>query len=342
MEKLNDKWFRLIGIPTVAFLAQSLFFTDMLYSGRYLFWKVFGVSILVAMIIWETNRQVFIVVRRQLPGIKNTWRRLIALFFSLGATTFVVSTLLVFLMNDVWQIWGYRASWRLYMLLFVIRFTIVILITAIYESIYFFRQWKQIYLESLALKRENLQTELDALIAQVNPHFLFHSLNSLSALIEEDKKLAVQFVDELARVYRYLLQNTDHNWVTLDTELRFAQDYLFILKMRFGEGLVYQERIAEDCRGYQLPPLTLKTLIENAIAHNIISVNNPLSILVFTDLKQQLVVSHNVQPKTLLVKRRRQGLTNLAKKFQLLTDTSIEIAEDDRIFEIKLPLIKTI
>jgi LytS/YehU family sensor histidine kinase len=254
--------------------------------------------------------------------------------------TAILSSTIVFI-NSSLNIWGFKATWRVYLSAFIVRFSIVILLGAIYEGIYFFRQWKQIYCETITLKRYNLQSEIDLLIAQVNPHFLFHSLDTLTAIMPNDKKLAVQFVDELSRVYRYLLQNTDRNWVTLDIESRFIEAYIFILKMRFGKGLIYEENIENDCRDLQLPPLTLKVLIEDAIAHNSISVTRPLSILAFTDASRQLIVTHNVQHKTLLIKRRRNGLTNLSKKFQLLTDQQILIEEDDTQFKVTLPLIQT-
>jgi hypothetical protein len=340
MEKLNDKWFRIIGIPTVAIVGQMLFFPDMVFSGRYPLSKVFGMSLLVAVLTWETNRLVLIAVRRRLSGLKNTFKRLVSIFFLMFFLTAILSSTIVYI-NSALNVWGFRATWRVYLTAFIVRFSIVILLGAIYEGIYFFRQWKQIYRETLMLKRHNLQSEIDSLIAQVNPHFLFHSLDTLSALMSENKKLAIKFVDELSRVYRYLLQNTERNWVTLDTESRFMEAYIFILKMRFGEGLIYKENIADDCRDLQLPPLTLKVLIEDAIAHNAISLTNPLRILAFTDSKQQLIVTHNVQHKTLLIKRRRHGLTNLTKKFQLLTEQQILIEEDETLFKVTLPLIQT-
>lgn len=327
MEKLNDKWFRLIGIPMVAFLGQTLFYPDMIFSGRFPLVKVYGMSVVVAFVIWEVNRQVLIAVRQRLPGLKNTWRRLKWLLIMMTIVTAILSSIIVYI-NVTFNTWGFKETWQLYVTAFIIRFSVTILLAAVYESVYFFRQWRQTYRETLALKRENLQTELDALIAQVNPHFLFHSLNSLSALIAEDKKQAVRFVDELSRVYRYLLQNTERDWVTLDTELCFVEAYLFILKMRFGEGLKYEAHIADNCLDYQLPPLTMKVLIEDAIAHNIVSTTRPLSIMAYTDLKKQLVVTHNVQHKTLLVKRCRHGLTNLAKKFQILSNKPFVIEED--------------
>ena len=337
MEKLNDKWFRIIGIPMVAFLGQTLFYPDMVFSGRLPLERVYGMSIVVSILLWEFNRQILIAVRQELPGLKNTWRRLVKLFVLMAISTALISSCVVYFNNTV-NMWGSQATWRTYISAYITRFSILILIAAIYESIYFFRQWRQTYRETLALKRVNLQTELDALIAQVNPHFLFHSLNSLSALIEEDKKQAVRFVDELSCVYRYLLQNTERDWVTLDTELCFVEAYLFILKIRFGEGLKYEAHIAEHCRDYQLPPLTMKVLIEDAIAHNVVSPARPLSIMAYTDLKKQLVVTHNVQHKTLLVKRRRHGLTNLAKKFQILSNRPYLIEEDDKEFSVRLPL----
>ena len=212
------------------------------------------------------------------------------------------------------------------------------IILAIYEAFYLFRKWKAVTLESEQLKREHLQTQLDSLKNQVNPHFLFNSLNSLSSLIEEDEAKAQLFVNELARVYRYLLQSNERELTDLKSELSFIKAYFFLLKTRFGDGICLDIQVSEAAQQAMIPPLTLQLLVENAVKHNVVSTARPLNISIYTEGEGNLVVSNNLQAKAVTVALNRLGLANIDAKYRLLAGKKPIVQQTQTTFSVILPL----
>ncbi|MEM9895285.1 MAG: histidine kinase, partial [Bacteroidota bacterium] len=177
----------------------------------------------------------------------------------------------------------------------------------------------------------------DALKKQINPHFLFNSFNVLSSVIETDSKLAVQFVEQLSNVYRYLLQTQEEKTVSLEDELAFIDSYIFLLKIRFGENLLVKKHIEEN--DLRLPPATLQLLIENAIKHNEVSRANPLQIELYRE-NGTLVVKNNKNPK----KGKKEessniGLANIKNRYELLGQAIPQIEDLEEEFRVKIPLI---
>ncbi|MGE5680119.1 MAG: sensor histidine kinase [Bacillota bacterium] len=208
-----------------------------------------------------------------------------------------------------------------------------------YLGIYFFRQWSNSLLESERLKRENLSSQLQALQVQVNPHFLFNSLSSLVSLIEEDKELAIEFVEELASVYRYLLQQKSEHLVSLCDEMKFIESYIYLHKARCGESLRTEIDIDNKFMDYLIPPQTVQILAENAIKHNIISMQKPLTIKVYVDKEGLLTVENNLQKKVSTLKHTGTGLKNITDRYRLLGKDAIRVRESESIFQVKVPLI---
>jgi LytS/YehU family sensor histidine kinase len=213
------------------------------------------------------------------------------------------------------------------------------LIAGIYEALYYLKHWKQSVQKAEALEKRNLQTQLESLKNQVTPHFLFNSLNSLSGLVEEDPKRALRFIDELASIYRYLLQSNEKQLVTLGKELEFIDAYFYLLQTRFEGGLSLSKNIASELIGYLLPPLTLQILVENAVKHNMISESMPLHIKIYTDEAGNLIVLNNLQKRKSLVPSNKMGLMNVSAKYQLLNQPDIVINETLTHFQVIVPLI---
>ena len=170
-------------------------------------------------------------------------------------------------------------------------------LTFLHEGIARYESWKANQDEMEHLKKTYRQGRLQGLKSQVNPHFLFNSLNSLSSLISEDEEQAEKFLDEMSKVYRYMLRNDEEQLVTLDTELKFVASYTYLLKARYGDGLQVQVDIDESDREKVLPPLSLQTIIENAITQNTISKACPLQISISARGNGSLDVINNLQPK---------------------------------------------
>lgn len=190
------------------------------------------------------------------------------------------------------------------------------------------------------LEQEKTDAQLRALQAQVNPHFLFNSLNSLSALIDDDPYLASQFVNELSVVYRYLLKATDEPLTTLANELAFIQSYYHLLKTRYGNGLHLDYQVKAEQESNLIPPLTLQLLVENAVKHNVVSPKRPLTVTIFTDENGQLVVRNTLQLKQTRVLSNGVGLSTIAIQLQRLQQPAPTVSDMDGFFTVSVPLIK--
>lgn len=190
--------------------------------------------------------------------------------------------------------------------------------------------------EAARLQDENNKARYIALQNQLNPHFLFNSLNTLIAEIEYDPKNAVDFTRKLSDVYRYVLQSQQKPLVTLEEELEFMRAYIFLHQVRLGAYLSVDCQIGEAYKEAQLPPLTLQLLVENVIKHNSISASKPVHISIHT-AERQLVVSNTRHAKKSQTPS-GTGLQNLANRYQLILDKEIEILKTEDLFTIKLPL----
>ncbi len=182
-----------------------------------------------------------------------------------------------------------------------------------------FSDWEKNYAETEALKNLYKISRLNGLKSQVNPHFLFNSLNSLSSLIQENEEEAEKFLDEMSKVYRYMLRNDEEQLITLETELQFAASYMHLLKTRYGAGLQLHTAIQEADKKKLLAPLTLQVFIENAFSQNVINKTNPLILSITTDGNGTLEVKNNLQRKVIMEAIDFEaGLDNLVKKYELL------------------------
>jgi two-component system, LytTR family, sensor kinase len=214
------------------------------------------------------------------------------------------------------------------------------LVIFIYESAYFYQKWQKVVLEKEHLEKIHLATQLEGLKNQVNPHFLFNSLNTLAYLIPEDQEKSVRFVEKLSKVYRYILDIKDAKLVTVQSEIDFIQSYIFLLKERFGENLIIEIDIPASFLSKELLPLALQILFENAIKHNVISALKPLTIKLYTQ-NEKIVVSNNIQPKQQVIDSTGFGLNNISNRYELIAGKKIEIIPKDENanFTVKLPLL---
>jgi PAS domain S-box-containing protein len=192
------------------------------------------------------------------------------------------------------------------------------------------------------LQKENLQSQYDVLKQQVNPHFLFNSLNVLTSLIKLEPDLAEKFSEQLSKVYRYVLENKDYELVDLNTELNFLDAYIFLLNIRFVGKLVVNMKIADENRNDRIIPLAMQLLIENAIKHNIMSKNNPLIIDIFVDENSWLNVINNLQERPSQIVSTGVGLKNILNRYQLLNLTLPTFEKNENQFIAKIQLVKNV
>ena len=220
----------------------------------------------------------------------------------------------------------------------IITSVINIVMISVIEAISWFKRGQASLLVAEVLLRENSQIRFETLKSQLNPHFLFNSLNVLSSLIKKDSEKAQNFVDEFSSVYRYTLDVIDKPVVELREELDFAKSYLFLQKIRFENAVKTEINVNASKLNYFVPPLAVQTLLENVFKHNKASVENPLNIRIY-DEENFLVVVNNLQPKIKGSDSKGVGLNNLNKRYELLGEKRSQFSVTEKEYIAKIPLI---
>lgn len=242
--------------------------------------------------------------------------------------------------GEIVPVFATKESWRIdYMVILKCSFTfaVSVLYSYIYTLIY---QRQSILLENEQLKSENLTTRYDMLVSQINPHFFFNSLNSLSTLVREnDTQKALTYIDQLSYTFRYVLQNSQNMEVPLKEELQFVEAYGFQFKIRYADKLFFDIDIDEQYLDYTLPSLSLQPLIDNAVKHNSITSRRPMHVSIRTE-DGYLVVSNPKSPLVEPAQGTGIGLKNLDSRWELITGKNIEIIDTEETFSVKLPLQK--
>ena len=188
------------------------------------------------------------------------------------------------------------------------------------------------------LQKENTVLKYRQLKSQINPHFLFNSLNALVSLINKDSGLAVKYTKKLSAVYRYVLTRDEQDTVTVGEEVEFIGNYISILKTRFDTGLEFRFDIRPEDLSRSVPPMSLQMLVENAVKHNAVSPENPLTINIFSD-GNSLCVSNSISPRLSRSEGTGVGLKNLSNKYAILAGRDISVSDDGNVFSVKLPLL---
>ncbi|NLX71686.1 MAG: histidine kinase [Bacteroidales bacterium] len=225
----------------------------------------------------------------------------------------------------------------------IISFTFGILFVLFINNIMIMRNfaynWRLSVSENEQLKQAKLQADYKVLQSQLNPHFLFNSFSVLISEIQYNPNAAIEFVQKMAEVYRYVLQQRETTTTSLKHELSFISDYMFLHKTRMGETLEMVIDIASEQLKLELPPLTLQVLVENAIKHNRATDKNPLQINISSSDNAYVTVTNNLNPKSTSYST-GIGLENIIMRYKLLTDKKVIISDSDNNFTVSLPLIE--
>lgn len=315
------------------FILGKMYFSSLTNFGSasvVSFLILFGVWILQGKLGWKML-QIY-------PSHRDTMKRVL-LFSSLNLLIVMVTVTLICLVFDLLNILDYQFTAKTWSRGLLAGAICTILNQAVYETEASYRRIKISQREAEQLKKAQLQTQFDSLKEQVNPHFLFNSLNSLSSLIATHPEKAEEFVEEMSRVYRYLLRSNEEQLTTLRKEIAFIESYNMLLKTRFGVGFQPVIQIEETMMERLLPPMTLQLLMENAVKHNIVDPDMPLVVRLYTQ-DEKLVVSNNLQKKNKTVISNKVGLSNILSKYKLLNYPGVEIKETVNEFIVVLPLIK--
>ncbi|MER3497911.1 MAG: hypothetical protein C4308_04390 [Chitinophagaceae bacterium] len=326
-------------MPVFAFAINLSLFGNRYFFNLKDFLIATVLTFLVIFLIYIICGMVASMLMNRYPKYRDTFKRiLIAMIFYV--TIMIIGISIIFWGYDYIGFLGYSINKQNYAMTLMIGVFCNLLATSFNEGAAFYEKWRHMVDEAENLKKENLQSQLEGLKGQVNPHFLFNSLNSLSSLISEDPGKAEKFLDEMSKMYRYLLRTNEEGLVTLDSELQFIYSYFHMLKTRYGDGLDMEVTIDERYLSYQVPALTLQMLVENAVKHNMILKNSPLKILIMTTNSGKLIVSNNLQRKDRMVSSNKVGLSNIVKKYKLMKQGEISVRDDRKEFAVVVPLIQ--
>ncbi|MFK7772548.1 MAG: sensor histidine kinase [Saprospiraceae bacterium] len=334
----NDKWLMLIGIPMIAFVINIIMFPELFSDSKVNFFRrCYTIGLIYTTTYWIIFRYATAFLLNYFPHENQIWKRLsaqiILMFFGYFMIKVVVGNIIHLCIPDEWHQDHKDGISEV-----VGSFMSIFLIWAIYEGIIFYTKLQKSIQEKEQLQRENIQSQLEGLKNQVNPHFLFNSLNTLTYLIPEEPDKAVNFVQKLSKVYRYILEIRDQKIVTISDELEFLNAYVFLLKERFGENLNIDINIPKSNYHSKIVPLSLQILFENVIKHNIISTQKPLMIQVSIE-KDKLIVKNNLQKKNQVISSTSMGLQNIKNRYQFFTKKEVDVIVTSDSFLVALPLV---
>ena len=338
-DRINDIGFRVILIPFFGIAIPLV--TGMVNGQNFSNWQVklsFLYTILIAFIIWEGNRYLLFSMRSYFDWYKKPVRKIIVLLFGITFYTLPISILMLV----GWYHIFYKSAinWQVVFSATLIMMICVIFITHVYETVFLVKESESEMLRAEQFERARAEAELEALKNQIDPHFIFNSLNTLSYLIDEKPAKAKQFNDNLADVYRYILQNKARDLVLLQEEINFLNDYFSLLKIRFEKAVQLQLNIdAAMFDQYLVPPISLQVLMENAIKHNEFSDVHAL-VMEISFNNGMLVFYNETRKKTLRKPSSKIGLKNLDERYKLTTGNTISIEETEKSFRVLLPVLK--
>ena len=335
---MNDKWILIIGIPLVGIIMPMVFnrfdFTFLMSEG----YRNTIMSLFTTVAIWLGIRKIVIFLWDKYPWerfpVKHlTYEIIMVTIYTMmiGALSYIVARYTHFVELDPDMEIGISVA---------ITLLITYLITCIHEAWFFYTQWNVSLIKAQALEKENIQSQYETLKSQVNPHFLFNTLNTLTTLIEENPKAAVDYVGKTSDFLRSILSMKDKEVISLEEEMKIIQTFYHLQKERFADNLNLTVQLTPESLTGNIPPLSLQMLVENAIKHNIISSDHPLTIIISDHKRNTILVSNNLQKKKIEHLSNGIGLQNIRKRYHYLSGNMVEINETAERFEVILPLLK--
>lgn len=215
---------------------------------------------------------------------------------------------------------------------------ITLTIVLVFHLIYYYKKGQEKKIKESQIVAKNQTAKFESLKNQLDPHFLFNSLNVLTSLISENPNQAEKFTTKLSKVYRYVLEQKDKDLITLEEELKFAKSYMELLKMRFEDGINFHIPETVSNPELKIVPLSLQLLLENAVKHNVITSSNPLEINIY-EKNGYLFIENNINKKQSIEKSTKVGLKNINQRYSLISKDKVVVTDNDNIFRVKLPLL---
>ena len=329
MFALRNRWIYIALLAIYSFLNIRFTGGDRLVGVDLPDWYLGLIILAMVLVLWEGNR---LIERYLKPSAKV---HPLITHFLLSLLVVVVISVLPLLFTPE----GLGRFSQDFRLTLAFSFRVNLFLHCVNAIIFYINRLKDAQIETQKLKRQNLEAQFEALRNQINPHFLFNSFNVLSNLVYKDADMSAQFIEQLAKVYRYLIYHQENKLVPLEEELDFIEAYLYLLEIRFADNLHVEVNFPDSINGWQIAPVSLQLLIENAIKHNTLSANRPLTIRLALE-DRYISVTNNLQPKSDMQESTGVGLQNIIKRYQFLTDEEIVIENNNSNFTVKLPLIE--
>lgn len=336
--KLNDGLMRLIGIPffgiaipNLTGLFENLSWTD----ARYWFGYLYFIGLAAA--IWQGNRYLLFRTRKRFTWFDKPIEKLVLLFMN---NIFYTTPLTIAWLCMWYNLAGFDGiKWDVILIVALINVICVLFVTHVYETVFMVKEQQNEQVKNSELQRAKAEAELAALKNQIDPHFMFNSLNTLTHLIKVDGTKALEFTENLAEVYRYILSQKDQTMVLLDDELDFTHKYTDLLHLRFGNALIIKKQFNGTAgKDFLIPPTSVFVAFENAVKHNEISEKTPMQIDV--DIREgHLTITNSIRERKTRAHSSRIGLKNLDERFKLVTGKGISTNKEDDKFVVHLPLI---
>lgn len=327
-----------ISMPFIVFALSYIMYEErMFYDWRP--WTItYPLIYGIGYISWRSHYVYDYYLRNKFPSLDQTNKRLL---YKIPVNLLVMSpsVLIIFLVFHVFHILGYSIQEGDLKFGLITGLTVNIIFESLWEVIYILEKFKEVTAEKQMIEKLQLQQEFSHLKQKVNPHFLFNCFNTLSSLISEDKNQAEKFLDELSKVYRYLLRSNESGMSTVDQELQFINSYYKLLKTRYGNGFELQINIDPKYKEYQLPSLSLQLLVENAVKHNIVSKQKPVQVRIHSSPDARLIVENNLNKKIHITESTGIGLSNIKEKYKLLNRDEVIVSETNEKFMVSVPLI---
>lgn len=296
-------------------------------------------TILYSVVLYFANALVFIQLDKYFEKNRFHLKRLVIGFLA----SFLISGIAIFFLRIFEEVLVEKLSLAEFfnqetVSNYVVAMIITLVVTLIVQLVYFYKNYQENRVKQEKIIAGTASAQFESLKNQLDPHFLFNSLNVLSSLIEENPDNAQKFTTSLSKVYRYVLEQRDKELVTVQEELAFAKTYMNLLKMRFENSISFELPTDFENQEARVVPLSLQLLLENCIKHNIVSEQKPLHIKIYIE-NNELIIENNKQKKEVLQDRKGVGLQNIVNRYAILTDRKVSVLETEEVFRIKLPIL---
>ncbi|MEO6733384.1 MAG: histidine kinase [Ferruginibacter sp.] len=328
----------LFSMPLIGLAMNVILYGRRAWENPMAWWISFPLILIIGFVTWYVYFWHATAVEERYPRMDDSKERIFTKVY-VQVLILVIGVPLTFYLYEKFHIAGYQFQTIHLVKGFALGLFINLIFQTLYEAEYMLSRFKESVQESEMIQRLSMAHEYDTLKSQVNPHFLFNCFNTLSSLISEDRQKADVFLNELSKVYRYLLRSNEDGISTVANEILFIHSYYRLLQTRHGDAVQLNVQVDKRYEPYLLPSLTLQLLVENVVKHNMLSKNKPLLIDIFTTAGNKLIVNNNLQRRIVKAPSNKVGLDNIKAKYELLNRPGFQVMEDEKNFTVVLPLI---